>query len=294
MVIKGCGYRRKTHEICLVHYSGTLDLTEFGVKPVSLMIEDFNSSGDVRSSIPVQFLATVWTPNLNTRRRLPYPDWFPENDDDHDDKVSSQKLKKTSRGRRAEPSYCSALPVFIGKTPQDQGEIAFSEKLEFVLQAESQVGDITNFAYQGPLGLTCTTVDQSGSVTCSWTPTQDQVNKNHQFCFDATDTAGLQTERRCITLKITSDSKVTNIQEMVKQVLSNPLSWVDYGCAGRGNFEAFSKTAGKQVDLADKAFYTWKKCYQCASGDDASKVTAYDYSVANDSCGNLFLHANKN
>ena len=276
-----------------MHYSGSLDLTEFGVKPVALMIEDFNSNGDVRSSIPVQFLATVWTPNLNTRRRLPYPNWFPEDEDDHDDK---QKRKSSIRGRRSEPTYCSAVPVFIGQTPQDQSEIEFTQQLEFNLQAESQVGDIKSFAYQGPLGLTCSTVDQSGSVICSWTPTQDQVDKNHQFCFDATDTAGLQTERRCITLKITSESsqKVTNIREMAEQVLSNAQSWVDYGCAGRGNFDAFSKTAGKQIDSADKAFYAWKKCYQCASGDDASKVAEYDYSVADDSCGNFFIFLYQN
>ena len=37
----------------------------------------------------------------------------------------------------------------------------------------------------------------------------------------------------------------------------------DYGCAGRGHFDFNSKTLGKLVDDADRAFYTWKKCIQC-------------------------------
>ena len=37
----------------------------------------------------------------------------------------------------------------------------------------------------------------------------------------------------------------------------------DYGCAGRGHFDYNSKTLGKLVDDADRAFYTWKKCIQC-------------------------------
>ena len=41
---------------------------------------------------------------------------------------------------------------------------------------------------------------------------------------------------------------------------------IDYGCAGRGAFDPFSKTLGKQVDQVDKAFYVWKKCIQCISG----------------------------
>ena len=59
---------------------------------------------------------------------------------------------------------------------------------------------------------------------------------------------------------------------------------VDYGCAGRGNFEPFSKTQGRQVDPADKAFFVWKKCIHCATGNQ-SDVQPYNYNLAVDSCG---------
>ena len=60
----------------------------------------------------------------------------------------------------------------------------------------------------------------------------------------------------------------------------------DYGCAGRGLFDPSAKTAGKQLDDADRAFYSWKKCYQCI-GVDA--ISDYDYDLDNDSCGNAKL-----
>ena len=34
----------------------------------------------------------------------------------------------------------------------------------------------------------------------------------------------------------------------------------DYGCAGRGTFDPFSKTLGKHKDHADSLFFVWKKC----------------------------------
>ena len=60
---------------------------------------------------------------------------------------------------------------------------------------------------------------------------------------------------------------------------------IDYGCAGRGAFDAFSQTIGHPVDEVDHAFFTWKKCIQCASGNDPSIIGAYDYNDTMDSCG---------
>ena len=42
---------------CIVHYQGSLDETNVGLKPISLMIEDFDQFGNVLSSISIQFLA---------------------------------------------------------------------------------------------------------------------------------------------------------------------------------------------------------------------------------------------
>ena len=59
----------------------------------------------------------------------------------------------------------------------------------------------------------------------------------------------------------------------------------DYGCAGRGHFEAFIVTAGRQMDWADRALYKWKKCVQCATGFDAGMIVPYRYHLADDFCG---------
>ena len=63
----------------------------------------------------------------------------------------------------------------------------------------------------------------------------------------------------------------------------------NYGCAGRGMYEAFATTVGAQVDDNDKAFYTWKKCVQCAS---SNPVPAYNYDKNADSCGE-YIHSSK-
>ena len=58
---------------------------------------------------------------------------------------------------------------------------------------------------------------------------------------------------------------------------------VNYGCAGRETFDPFSTTMGKQVDIIDKQFYTWKKCVQCATQNQV--LLPYHYDAAADSCG---------
>ena len=54
-------------------------------------MEDYDSAGNIRSSMPVQFLGTVWTPCLNCRSGRPgsiaqMPELFPnDHQNDHED-----------------------------------------------------------------------------------------------------------------------------------------------------------------------------------------------------------------
>ena len=276
-------------ENCIVKYDGTMDQSTVGVKPIGLMMEDFDSNGQVRSSIPVQFLAQVWTPNLNTRSigYDNYPDWFGQHDE-HPDHVDVPV-----RGRRSVPAYCGAAPTFVAPTPADGAQInGSSGSVSFELKASSDNGPINGFSYQAPMGMTCTNVDSDGSITCSWTMTAEQLKtEQHSFCYEATDSLGLVTERRCLNIS-GRGNKITNIAEMATAVLDGSgaqgftaADGNNYGCAGRGTFDPFATTEGKQVDIADKAFYAWKKCIQCAAGNNAANVLPYDYDQANDSCG---------
>ena len=175
---------------CIVKYDGTLDASTSGVKPVGLMMEDFDADGNVRSSIPVQFLAQVWTPNMNTRSigAANYPKWFAPDAREHEE--HDEHDARPSRGRRSLPTYCTAVPTFVAPTPSDGDNIdGTSGSVSFTLAAQSQNGSITDFAYQGPSGLSCTKVDSKGQMTCNWALSAAQQKiESHSFCYDATDT----------------------------------------------------------------------------------------------------------
>jgi len=86
----------------------------------------------------------------------------------------------------------------------------------------------------------------------------------------------------------TAPTTAVNTIEMAEALMTGdfpPSMAIDYGCAGRGEFDAFSITIGTPVDDADHAFFAWKKCVQCASDSDKSAIGEYDFDVATDSCG---------
>ena len=85
---------------------------------------------------------------------------------------------------------------------------------------------------------------------------------------------------------------ITNIHEMAAVKLAEASSGtftvsdaIDYGCAGRGHFDPFSKTLGRQVDTVDKMFYKWKKCIQCVTNKDEGMMQSYSFDVDSNSCG---------
>ena len=72
----------------------------------------------------------------------------------------------------------------------------------------------------------------------------------------------------------------------------------DYGCGGRGYFDAYSYMnkdkielghetfAGYYVDATDFRFYRWKKCVRCASNNSARlSKHLYEYDPDTDTCG---------
>jgi hypothetical protein len=264
---------------CIVKYDGTKDSSSQGVKPIALMMEDVAANGSVKSSIPVQFLAQVWTPNMNARS-IRYPDWFGGEE-------SANHVDVPVRGRRSTPSYCSATPEFVAPTPADGHKIVTSGSVSFTLAASSKNGSIKKFSYQAPSGMSCSSVNSSGQITCNWSLSAAQMNvASHSFCYDATDNIGLLTPRQCLTIE--PSSKITNIAQMAAKELDGSgkngftaSNGHNYGCAGRGKYEAFTGTLGSAVDDNDHAFYAWKKCVQCAS---SNPVPAYDYDADNNSC----------
>ena len=100
----------------------------------------------------------------------------------------------------------------------------------------------------------------------------------------------IQVDWSCINpiTTTTTSEPVTNTLDMAKTVLNGdftPEMGQDYGCSGRGLFDPFAQTIGSHVDDVDAAFFAWKKCVQCASGNNKSNVLAYSYDVESDTCG---------
>ena len=91
---------------------------------------------------------------------------------------------------------------------------------------------------------------------------------------------------------------ISNVADLAQARLTGrfkPSNALNYGCAGRGYFDPFDRTIGKQVDETDKAFYSWKKCVQCALSVDGATpssdpdIPAYQYDQRTDSCSGMLI-----
>lgn len=287
-------------ETCILTYDGTKDKATGGVKPIALQVEDFDSNGNVISSMPVQFLATVWSPsnsNFANRNLLlngpgnpyQYKPLFPTDDEDDEEEVF------VVRGRRSSnlPSYCTSFPVLESPSPAAGTILSVPNSgIKIVLKASTSNGSITRFSFNSPIGMSCTNVDVNGEVTCDFVPSSSQMGQIHNFCFIADDSSGLQTERRCISLNagaalVTTTAAPTSgalidIFDMLKMLDGRGLNYENYGCAGRDNLDAEAKNVGRPIDAVDKALNDRKHCIKCVNGS----YSKYKFDETNKSCQN--------
>ena len=81
-------------------------------------------------------------------------------------------------------------------------------------------------------------------------------------------------DAKSISVKMKLPATVTNTEEMAEKILVGtkftPDMATNHGCASEGFFEPFTKVHGKSRDATDAEFFKWKKCIQCALGDDAT------------------------
>lgn len=203
-------------DTCVLTFDGTKDAGVTGVKPIAIQIEDFDENGNMKSSMPLQFLAMVWTPELGVRNSartdissiFQMPTFFPEGDEhDHED---HKNMKKPGRGRRSQPDYCEAKPEWIS-APDAGAEILVPETgIVIELEAQAQIGTLSRFQYTSPLGMVCSeaTTGAIGVASCLFIPTDAQKRTPQNFCFLAEDSNGLTTERRCVTLSTSTGKYV--------------------------------------------------------------------------------------
>ena len=204
---------------CVLTYDGTVDTATTGVKPIAVQVKDYDAKGVLRSSTPVQFLATVWTPNnSNFKSDMSYGPGNPfvynpalfssvENGDHVDEG------DVTHRDRRSTPAYCDAKPALVGASPPAGTILDATTGITLTVAAAAPTGgSITRFRYNSPMGMTCTDVvmnNLEGSAVCSWTPSAAQNGQVFNFCFTADDSLGMSSERRCVKLSAGSSVPVT-------------------------------------------------------------------------------------
>ena len=72
---------------------------------------------------------------------------------------------------------------------------------------------------------------------------------------------------------------------MIDHMDSRKPSYANYGCAGRGNMDAYKSTVGRPVDVVDKALNIRKHCIQCASQKYGLQYQPYQFHDSNHYCG---------
>ena len=100
-------------------------------------------------------------------------------------------------------------PEFISPTPEDDSCVAIPPGGTFhtmLVAVSGNAGDIiTEIQTVSPAGLQKSDLFQKEHsnvfyVNITWTPTTEQENSIHKFCFSATNSAGLSTTQVCIDL----------------------------------------------------------------------------------------------
>ena len=189
-----------------------------------MQVEDYDENGNIKSSIPVQFLASVWEPEftgnmLEITGRFLYD--YEEDDVSeaffwgdvfvgHDNHEHVRKRREALINEETGlPYYCDEPPQLIFPSPEAgvQINVTGTVKIDvraFYYQDLEPKYDLSRFQFDSPQGMECTDLDQTnGRASCIWTPTQEQREQRlHGFCFLAIDKLGRQTERRCVSLKI--------------------------------------------------------------------------------------------
>lgn len=242
------------------------------------MVEDFDEDGNVRSSVPVHFLAIVWTPEEDyigiaeevTMRRggnnktFSFPDLFgPEAHDDHDHDPSylppltvnappRENMNTMERflGGYAPvlaPDYCLTVPELAYRRLNEVPEVWYTDSYRelivddaiqgtkwIAMRATTENGSIVRYITVKPLGMKCTSINALGNSACFWDPTDNQIGP-HVFCFQAEDSMGIMSERKCIYLIPKHRPQVIDTETMVEHFMPGTAEILKkYGCAQVG------------------------------------------------------------
>ena len=195
-------------------------------KPIAIQVEDFDSDGNILSSVGVRFPMKVFRSKMVGPRRM---EKILESLGFATGRSSGGWTKTTpifpfhfqastvSRTRRdGEIQTCDLEPEFLSPTPTDGEDVfVYQEDQSAVIVLNAQTRNnvkIGSFQTSSILGMSCSPVLRktltTGTTSCTWSPSDDQRANNEveQFCFVAIDELGYSSEQRCIRIRASSDS----------------------------------------------------------------------------------------
>ena len=275
---------------CVITYNGAVDKATSGVKPIAVMVEDFDSFGKLRSSVPVQFLAVIWTPNTNgflrgntsVDRPYIYSPFFNTDLDDGDDDDSTRRHSRDTTS----PDYCNKRPVLIPPSPTEGVINVPLNGTRIDVKAKSDFGRITRFMFNFPIGMNCSDSNDMGEASCTFLPNSNQLGESHHFCVSADDTVGFSSERRCVSLKVAKQVEQSDIWSVIKyQIPAQQNQLKDYGCTGVANLDVNAAAFGSPVDEIDRAINIRKHCVLCAMQHFNTLYSKYSFNLSTSSCG---------
>ena len=195
-------------------------------KPIAIQVEDFDSDGNILSSVGVRFPMKVFRSKMVGPRRM---EKILESLGSATGRSSGGWTKTTpifpfhfqastiSRTRRdGDGQTCDLEPEFLSPTPTDGEDVfVYQEDQSAVIVLNAQTRNnvkIGSFQTSSILGMSCSPVLRktltTGTTSCTWSPSDDQRANNdvEQFCFAAIDELGYSSEQRCIRIRASSDS----------------------------------------------------------------------------------------
>ena len=165
---------------CLLTYNASKDSSLAGMKPIAIMLEDFDSDGNLQNSVPIQFTAGK-LPSLYVEEAVKTPEEVTTLECENIPILKSIVNLKTQESLLSETG--SDYGDFINK------EIDIYAGGKAAFEISYWTAQSTHFHFEGPTGISCDKITdelKNEKLQCNWAPSHDDWHlEETNFCFVA-------------------------------------------------------------------------------------------------------------
>ena len=165
---------------CLLTYNASKDSSLVGLKPIAIMLEDFDSNGNLQNSVPVQFTAGK-LPVVYVEEPVKTPEEVTMLECENMPTLKNIVNLKTQESLISENGSHNGDFVDIGIDIYAGGEAAF--------EISFGTTQSTRFHFEGPSGISCNKITdelKNEKLQCNWAPSLDNWHlEETNFCFVA-------------------------------------------------------------------------------------------------------------